>query len=206
MGVTGEEFYKQQMAGKEADEHVQDYDALDQGPQGTGMRHLVVTSLLGAIIAGGRIMDLGCGTGLLLKDLSEKGLHPSYYVGVDFLPERRPFVERRLKEYEVNGRFIQGDITDVLSWSSLERFDAVTMVGVMGPHPFTTITGAMNLLRVMKHRSRRGIMSFPRQRPGMLGVPHQAHFDPDDVIAIVHAFDINVNMHIPEGNDLFIWW
>jgi 2-polyprenyl-3-methyl-5-hydroxy-6-metoxy-1,4-benzoquinol methylase len=203
---TGEEFYKDQMAGQASDEHAQDYDALDQGPKGTGMRHMAVRSLLGNFLADAKLLDLGCGTGLLLKDLHEQGIPPAHYVGVDFLPERRPHVERRIAEFGVKGRFIQGDINDVLCWSSMELFDVVTMVGVMGPHPFTTITGAMNLIRVMKHRARKGIVSFPRQRPGMLGVPYQAHFDPDDVIAIAVAYDLKVNMHIPEGNDLFLWW
>lgn len=71
-----------------------------------------------------RVLDLGCGTGRLLAELS-----PSRGVGIDFSPQMIKLAQEQYSQFE----FILGDIEDPETITRLEgQFDAIIMSDTIG--------------------------------------------------------------------------
>ena len=84
--------------------------------------------LLGEIIDGDRILDVGCGTGDFYQYLKDSGLNFSY-VGTDISPELLKIAESRYKKE--NARFVLMDILDLeLNYRWLSKSEVVVASGI----------------------------------------------------------------------------
>lgn len=59
------------------------------------------------------LLDIGSGTGDLLKHLDRLGIPPNEYVGLDLMPEMTEQAEANMKAYEPNSdwKFVTGDVS-----------------------------------------------------------------------------------------------
>jgi len=84
--------------------------------------------LLGEIIDGDRILDVGCGTGDFYQYLKDSGLNFSY-VGTDISPELLKIAESRYKKE--NARFVLMDILDLEpNYRWLSKSEVVVASGI----------------------------------------------------------------------------
>ena len=84
--------------------------------------------LLGEIIDGDRILDVGCGTGDFYQYLKDSGLNFSY-VGTDISPEILKIAESRYKKE--NARFVLMDILDLEpNYRWLSKSEVVVASGI----------------------------------------------------------------------------
>lgn len=187
-----------------------DYLALDQGPASTKRRHQLVADRMNTL--GKRVLDLGCGTGVMLDNLSAAGQLPKSYLGVDFI-DRSEDVLARADKLGVDGEFVVGDIGAALHGEALKRnhFDVVAAIGVVGTNPFSTLSALAALVKAMKWivPITGGIVTLPMARPEFLGCPHQAHFSPTDVHIVFRSPATRVGPYFLEAHtdrEMVIWW
>lgn len=84
--------------------------------------------LLGEIIDGDRILDVGCGTGDFYQHLKDSGINFSY-VGTDISPELLKIAESRYKKE--NARFVLMDILDLEpNYRWLSKSEVVVASGI----------------------------------------------------------------------------
>lgn len=84
--------------------------------------------LLGEIIDGDRILDVGCGTGDFYQYLKDSGLNFSY-VGTDISPELLKIAAARYKKE--NARFVMMDILDLEpNYRRLSKSEVVVASGI----------------------------------------------------------------------------
>lgn len=84
--------------------------------------------LLGEIIDGDRILDVGCGTGDFYQYLKDSGINFSY-VGTDISPELLKIAESRYKKE--NARFVLMDILDLEpNYRWLSKSEVVVASGI----------------------------------------------------------------------------
>lgn len=199
-------YYEDLMSRNNGTQHAADYDALDQGPEGTGARHEAVMDVLRDFpVLGRSLLDLGCGTGLLLDGLRRREMLPSRYVGMDFLAEREGHVRRRLRDCDVGGSFVRADLKADEWWRS-GRFDVAVAVGVCGSVPFHTGLSVCDLVGQMSMAALHGALTVPSQREGHLGEPGQAHFDIDDLRFMLRNKVGWINLKMIGIKDILLWW
>lgn len=141
-----------------------DFDSLDQGPKMTAVRHEFVCRHL---VGSKKVLDYGCGTGLILENPSFPG-GVQEYLGVDFEPSRKAkFADRALAKGLFNsftlvpvGRtyewFIQGLMRD-------HAPDTVVLCGVLGYQGFTDLK---SVVEAFQYNGRRKlIMTVPVVTP-----------------------------------------
>lgn len=201
---NGVDFYQKLMTLAPGD---LDYAGLDQGPEGTGKRHWAAID--NVKLNGKSVLDLGCGTGLLLKTLDSQGIRPSWYLGTDLLAEREDMVRSRLAETRVEGSFLQLDLNEH-RWLKLPvgRFDSVLALGLMGPEPFHTYASLRRLIENMRLVGDHGVVTIPMMRPGFLGCEYQAHFDYRDVFDFLPTLPKYTKITLAKNTEkeMFIWW
>src|SRR4051812_45999751 len=74
-------------------------------------RDYTVAQVVGNCRAGGRVLDLGCGTGPVLLELARRGFD---YVGMDYSPDMLDFARQRLRQAGFDDSHImQGDCRHV---------------------------------------------------------------------------------------------
>lgn len=197
-----EEYYRKMLADNPDDP---DYAALEQGPMSTARRHSLVAKHLDP--TGRSILDLGCGTGLLMETLVENHTAPSRYVGVDFLPEREDAVLERARKLMVEAEFVAADVREFLM-TTKEQFDLVVAPGLVGFFPFHSITLVLDLTMMMQGVGATGLITLPRPYDGFLGCAHQAHFDVSDVAVMASHRHWVKQPHIDIYSDreLALWW
>lgn len=204
---TGRDFYRTLASAADGDRIAQDYQGLDQGVIGTKLRHEQVTQRLGRRIRGGTLLDLGCGTGLLLDHLADMRCLPRRYLGVDFLDRKVPVLHRAAPFQGLDAAFEQNEIQTVLAALKPDVFDAAVAVGVLGVPPFASIHALARLLEGMQRVARRGLLTAPRPYTGHLGEATQAHFDPDDVAIVLAALGLTQwEMALHSPRELSLWW
>jgi SAM-dependent methyltransferase len=187
-----EKFYRQRMEQAALDGSSEnDYKALDQGPHGTGIRHAAVANNVKGLT--GRIVDLGCGTGLFLEFLAKNHKKPAHYVGVDGFEERRVGVERRLIELEVPGAYINKPMGVPFEDLSYPDCDVMLMIGVMGFWGYHTERSVVRVYTMMRASSLHGCITFPKfYHPERMGVEYLRRWDMGDVIDLLALSQSNV--------------
>lgn len=201
------QYYEDQNKRSDGSMHKRDYDALDQGPYGTGQRHDQAVRHLSPYMKDARVLDLGCGTGLILPRLQSEGITPKQYVGVDFLPDRRDLVEER-GAHLANSEFVCADLIPFMRKQDFNKHDVVLGLGIAGPEPFHSIHHLIELVHWMQRTAPHGILTFPLSRSGHLGEFTQAHFDFKDLVTLFSAEawaypTRYADYRLEEG---YLWW
>jgi len=81
-------------------------------------------------VDGLKLLDLGCGTGNLLRILSSRGGQFSA-IGVDFSPAMLRVAQKKLEPYSLNVKLVTSDIIDFLSRQPSASFDKIISVNVI---------------------------------------------------------------------------
>ena len=122
-------YYREKLVGDD------DYDSLDQGEYMTNIRHEFVLSQLQNSV---RVMDFGCGTGLLLTKVLPESID-SYY-GADCMIERKKKFMSRLRTTTLGGGFYVATNPGPMAmfeYADALEADTVILCGVMGYQGFT---------------------------------------------------------------------
>lgn len=157
---TVEELYKRRLEEARSLDPVEaDYHALEQGVYGTDIRHRAV---LEAVPLGGSVLDLGCGTGLILDKIAGAGVKPQTYVGVDGMVERQPAVLERLARYGIPGEFRHKPM-DIRfeDTTGLPYVTTVLFVGIMGFSGYHTQRHVSSIHSFLTGISLHGCITFP---------------------------------------------
>jgi len=155
-----------------------DFDALDQGPERTKLRHEFVVDRV--VLPGAKVLDLGCGTALVLDTMAEMDRLPGYYLGVDLNSTLVGPVSRRLDEHGVIGEFTckpEGTRFEDMSIGSF-MFDVVLCVGVVGHQGYHTYAHMRSLFHWMVTRATRGVITMQSPYGEVLGHHNQVKYDP----------------------------
>lgn len=140
-----------------------DYLALHQGPEGTRKRH--AHTLAAVPIRDMRVLDIACGTGLLLDHAARVDEMPKYYFGTDLLPERREHVERRIAKHNIWGGFAATPVGTTLSYATGEadvvEFDVALAIGLAGFEGFATEDEIGALIEEMRRHADKGGVTVP---------------------------------------------
>ena len=137
-----------------------DYDQLQQGRLMTRHRHQFAATV---VRPGARILDIGCGTGLILDTLVAQGRTPAAYYGVDLFPERLPLVAERLARYGLDGGYeaTQRSIEESVAWGFAHGLDTVLMLGVFGTEGCSTPADLKRLLETLARLSATVALTVP---------------------------------------------
>lgn len=140
-----------------------DYLALHQGPEGTRKRH--AHTLAAIPLRGLRVLDIACGTGLLLDNAEAAGQLPAYYFGTDLLPEREEHVQRRLDKWMIAGGFGATPVGTSLSYATggadVDEFDVALAIGLAGFEGFATEDEIGALIEEMRRHADKGGVTVP---------------------------------------------
>jgi SAM-dependent methyltransferase len=154
-----EAHYRNRLTEAEGQDGQGDYLALDQGEYGTALRHSAVLECVEGL--SGNVLDLGCGTGLFLDKLIERGMRPEYYLGMDGMPERHAPVNERLARHGVAGRFQHKPWDIRFEDVMMPYVDAALFVGMMGYWGYHTQRHVVSMHNKLKRVSKHGCMTFP---------------------------------------------
>lgn len=189
-----------QRAGDDPD--AADYLALHQGREGTSRRHSEVLKVL--TFEGARMLDIACGTGLLLDEIVRRGQRPGYYLGVDLLPEREPHVKARLEKYGIKGEFRANppgvELQDVI----VGEFDVAVAIGLCGFEGFARPDEIKDLILLMQKHAPHGGVTVPGLVDGR--GQHTGYCEchlPHSLLLGMGLSGLNVS---DWGWDFLIWW
>lgn len=166
MTESVDRLYRDYLARAEGQPGEADYLALHQGPEGTRRRHEFALTVCN--IDSTRVLDVACGTALILDAARARGQQPLHYVGTDLLPERAPHVEKRLRDYHMKGAFFATPVgtalKDVLpeTW----EFDIAMAIGLCGFEGFASPGEIGNLIKTLQSYAEHGCVSVPGDMPG----------------------------------------
>lgn len=134
-----------------AEQYASWYHGRSPGGYALRVRHQHVLTLLEQDQSGGKILDVGCGPGFLLRDLLERG-----YLcwGVDASPR---MIEQCVKKFGSRAHFAIGDATRLEFPDGF--FDAVICTGVID-HISNHDTALREMVRILK-REGTLLVSFP---------------------------------------------
>ena len=200
-----EQHYRQRMreAAELADPSEVDYHAIDQGRYGTTLRHRAVLDAVRGI-DGGHVLDLGCGTGLLLDAMIERGDRPSWYIGVDGIAERQFMVRQRLVKHDVKGTFIWKEMSKRFEDVSFPYVDVVLCVGVMGYWGYHTQRHVKSMFAKMERLGDHGAMTFPMiYGPNNMSGDYYRRWDVSDVTDLLK---IPENQVVILEREVVIYW
>jgi SAM-dependent methyltransferase len=142
-----------------------DYDQLQQGRLMTRHRHQFAATV---VRSGARILDIGCGTALILDTLVAQGRTPAAYYGVDLFPERLEHIAERLARYSLDGGYeaTQRSIEESVAWGFAHGLDTVLMLGVFGTKGYSTPADLRRLLATIGRLDLTVALTVPVVWPG----------------------------------------
>ena len=154
-----EAHYRNRLKEAEGQDGQDDYLALDQGEYGTALRHAAVLDVVKGL--DGNVLDLGCGTGMILDGIVARGLRPAYYLGMDGLADRRQPVLDRLQRYGIEGRFQHTPMAIRFEDVMMPYVDAVLFVGVMGYWGYHSQRHVRSIHDKLRRIGKHGCITFP---------------------------------------------
>lgn len=162
-----------------------DYHGQDQGEYGTNLRHKAVVEVAERL--DGSILELGCGTGLLIEEIVACGKKPEYYAGVDGILERKEPFEQRLKMHKIAGEFIHKPMDVPFETGGLPvGFSLVLCVGVCGYWGYHTVARVNVLYKAMRRMGRHGVMTFPMvYGPNGMGSENLRRWEVDEIVSVL---------------------
>jgi len=172
-----EQFYEMRRAEAAAtqDPREADYLALSQGEYGTRLRHSAVLDVVKNLDC--HVIDLGCGTGLILDAMVERGVKPLLYHGYDGMADLATHVLARLSKHRVEGEFHLKPMETRFEDLSYRYCDAALLVGVMGFHGYHTLIQARSIYDKMLRISEHGAITFPMVYDTEMGGQGYRRFD-----------------------------
>ena len=179
-----------------------DYHALEQGEYGTNLRHKAVLDCTPGL--GGKVLDLGCGTGLLLDKMAERGKKPTRYYGVDAMQERCEPLMARLTALGINGTFTAKPWDIRFEDMQFPHMDAALLVGVMGFWGYHTQRHVRSIHRFMTRKASHGCITFPMiWHPEQMGDLYLRRWDVDDVKDLLY---LSNNQVVVLEREFIVWW
>lgn len=194
--------YRDYLNRADGDPSEADYLALHQGREGTSRRHQEVLKVLD--FQNAAVLDIACGTGLILDEIVEAGQRPSLYIGTDLLPERMNHISQRLGKYGIPGGFYATppgvSVTDVIDM----KFDVAIAVGLCGFEGFATPIEIEQLIRTMQLYAPSGCVTVP----GLVEGRGQATgycqcYRPQELMHDINDSSLHV---VDWGWDFLIYW
>jgi hypothetical protein len=135
-----------------------DYASLDQGRTSTKLRHEAAAR----IWKGGSLLDLGCGSGLILESLIPS---PYYYTGVDVISVNSSRLIERLNKLQIkNFSYVVREpyFTSLIFEAQSREFDSIFAIGIAGYDYLSSTNAIMNLAKELINNSKcSGIMTIP---------------------------------------------
>lgn len=186
-----------------------DYEALNQGQVKTAERHEKALSFTFSSKTTPSVLDVGCGTGLILEGLVAKDVRPSLYRGVDLLEERRAHVQARLDKYGIHGGYECTDPSKSFrdQFREFGSFDAGLAIGIAGFAGCHTHGLLMDLVSALYYRCKNGFVTFPYYYDqAVLGHDHLCRFDVSDVQSRVKLMNLDRVQIGTMEREAFLWW
>ena len=185
-----EELFTRRLAETKNAENAADYAALEQGEYATKLRHdAVMDNVVGL---DHEVLDLGCGTGLFLDKLIERGVKPQKYDGYDGITLRAGPFSERLQKHGVKGGFHYKPMSASFESVSYGFYDAVVCIGVMGYWGYHTQEQVRSLHAKMRHVGDHGAMTFPMiWHPEAMGDGHIRRWVPSDIQDVLNVSQAN---------------
>lgn len=189
-------------------EVIDDYRSLAQSPDTTGKRHTFALSMMKQ---NDLVMDVGCGTGLLLCGMQAAGLRPAHYRGLDLFQKVIDVARKRADEMHLAATFVR--VTGPLIREvEARRADVVFCLGVMGygdgrggPDDFTSPHRISEFVRVLKASSPRGAVSLPLACPPAKDEDGFHRFTAEEVIEVAVGTG-GVGLHKLDDWNLMLYW
>lgn len=187
---------------------IDDYTSLAQSPDTTRARHLFALSMMQQ---DDLVMDVGCGTGLLLHSMRSMGLQPSHYRGLDMFEEVIEIARKRADAMHLASTFVhvKGSLTHEIE---ARRADMVFCLGVMGygdgsgdPDDFTTPHRVGTVLKILRSNSLRGAVSLPLAAPPAKDEDGFHRFTVNEVMDIASKAG-GLGLHQLDNWNLMIYW
>mgnify|MGYP005845938131 CR=1 FL=1 len=168
MTVSVDRLYRQYLEKAGADPDQADYLALHQGPEGTRKRH--AHTLAAIPLRDKKVLDIACGTALLLDNAARADELPHYYFGTDLLPEREEHVLARIAKHNLRGGFAATPVGTTLRYAvgaaDVDEFDVALAIGLAGFEGFATEDEIGALIEEMRRHADKGGVTVPGFVPG----------------------------------------
>ncbi len=167
-----------------------DYAALDQGAVSTAARHTAAIE----VYTGGKVLDYGCGTGLLMN-LFAGVKRPDLYVGVDIIDRWEQVYERarghRIPAYceLVNVDGLNEQLIELISFF---KPDFLAMIGVLGfPETGSGYETVMQAVTVpLRHDVRSGCITLACTGGTSDEYDYMEFTDPDEIDRAVSSLSL----------------
>lgn len=181
-----------------------DYGMLLQSRYGTYLRHRCVLHHTKGVHKGD-VLDLGCGTGLILDSMAGERIKPNSYVGVDMFPFVEPNMRKKAKAHGVKKcEFILKPEEVPFEELSLDGpFTVVLCIGVVSSGRYTSLWRLRNLISFMQRYAPHGAVTMLRQYADAVWEEGWVRFDGQDVADAVAKFGAKV-LHT-EREAIVIW-